>query len=74
MQPTEHTYDPEPINTAIADQGLTNEKLGVKAEVAARTVSIIRNGDESVRLTTLKKVATALRLKVVIRFEPIQGS
>lgn len=50
--------------------GLTNEKLGVKADVAARTVSVIRNGDESVRLKTLKKVAGALKLKVRISFEP----
>jgi transcriptional regulator with XRE-family HTH domain len=70
MQSVERTYDPKPINEAIEEMGLTNEKLGVKADVAARTVSVIRNGDENVRLETLRKVAGALKLKVVIHFEP----
>ena len=72
MQHIGRTYDPKPINEAIEELGLTNEKLGVKAEVAARTVSVIRNGDENVRLETLKKVAGALKLKVVISFERAQ--
>jgi transcriptional regulator with XRE-family HTH domain len=70
MQPAAHAYDAQTINEAMEAMGLTNEKLGVKADVAARTVSVIRNGDENVRLQTLKKVAGALKLKVVIRFEP----
>jgi transcriptional regulator with XRE-family HTH domain len=71
MQSVEQTYDPSPICEAIEREGLSNEKVGVAAGVAARTVSVVRNGDENVRLETLKKIARALHLKIIIRFEQI---
>lgn len=70
MQCVEQSYNPAPLNEAVKEQGFTNEKLAVKACLSARTVSSIRNGDENVKLSTLKKAASALNLKVVIRFEP----
>jgi transcriptional regulator with XRE-family HTH domain len=48
---------------------LTNEKLAVKAGLAARTVSSIRNGEPNVRLPSLQKIADALGLQLVVKFE-----
>jgi ribosome-binding protein aMBF1 (putative translation factor) len=62
-------YNTQIINREIENQDFTNEKLAVKADLAARTVSSIRNGEENVRLISLKKVAAALGLKLVVKFE-----
>lgn len=62
-------YNTQIINRAIEEQEFTNEKLAVKADLAARTVSSIRNGEENVRLLSLKKVAEALGLKLIVKFE-----
>lgn len=70
MQSDAHSYDPAPLNEAMRRQGFTNEKLAVRADLAARTISSIRNGDENVRLATLKKAAGALNLKLIIQFVP----
>jgi hypothetical protein len=70
MQPNDHFYDPAPINKAIADGNLTNEKVGVAADLAARTVSAVRSGVENLQLDTLFKVADAVGLVVEIRFSP----
>lgn len=62
-------YNTRILNQEIENQDFTNEKLAVKAELAARTVSSIRNGEENVRLTSLKKVADALGLRLIVKFE-----
>jgi transcriptional regulator with XRE-family HTH domain len=71
MQPNEQFYDPAPIVRAIADKGLTNEKVGVGAGLAARTVSAVRSGTENLQLETLFKVAAEVGLKVEISFLPM---
>ncbi|HYO90343.1 MAG TPA: helix-turn-helix transcriptional regulator [Pyrinomonadaceae bacterium] len=63
-------YDTEKINEAIEQQELTNEKLAVKADLSSSTISAIRNGEENVRLTSLKKTAIALGFDVEVRFIP----
>jgi transcriptional regulator with XRE-family HTH domain len=62
-------YDPEPISRAMEAQELTNEKLAVKAELSSSTVSAVRNGEENVRLVTLKRIAAALGFDVEVRFK-----
>ena len=62
-------YDTITINSVMEASDLTNEKLAVKAGLAARTVSSIRNGESNVRLPSLQKVADALGLHLVVRFE-----
>lgn len=52
------------INEEMERQGLTNEKLAVKADLTARTISKIRKGDPHIHLPSLKGVAEALGLKV----------
>jgi len=63
-------YDAEMLNQAMENQQLTNEKLAVRADLSASTVSSIRNGEENVRLLSLKKAANALNLQVEIHFVP----
>lgn len=62
-------YETDSINREIREQKLTNEKIAVRAELAARTVSSIRNGEPNVTLTSLEKLAAALGLKVIVKFE-----
>ncbi len=62
-------YDTAILNKTIEDNDLTNEKLAVKAELAARTVSSIRNGELNIRLVTLQKIADALGLDLIVKFE-----
>lgn len=63
-------YDTEVIDKAIEEQHLTNEKLAVSAGLSSGTVSSIRNGEENIRLPSLKRVANALGYEVEIRFVP----
>jgi transcriptional regulator with XRE-family HTH domain len=63
-------YETAPINEAMGRDRLTNEKVANKAEVDPATVSRIRNGDPNVSLPTLKKVADALDLDLIVRFQP----
>lgn len=63
-------YDAKVIDKAIEEQKTTNEKVAVAAGLSSRTVSQIRNGEENVRLNSLKKTAEALNLKVEIRLTP----
>lgn len=60
-------YNSSLINEEMEKQGLTNEKLAVKADLTARTISKIRKGDAHIHLPSLKGVAEALGLKVEIR-------
>ncbi len=62
-------YDAAPINKAIEEQDFTNEKLAVRAGLASRTVSSIRNGETNIRLTSLQQVAEALGFRVIVKFE-----
>jgi transcriptional regulator with XRE-family HTH domain len=59
-------YNATLINEEIEKQGLTNEKLAVKADLTARTISKIRKGDPHIQLPSLTVVAEALGLKVEI--------
>ena len=59
------------INTAMGEQGKTNESLAKAAGLSHATISAIRNGEENVRLLSLKKAARALNLRVEIRFVPM---
>jgi transcriptional regulator with XRE-family HTH domain len=69
MQHIAHIYDPAPINQAIEEQDLTNERLAVKAGLAARTVSDVRQAKDSLRLQTLFKVTEALGFEMEIHFK-----
>jgi transcriptional regulator with XRE-family HTH domain len=62
-------YDTTQINAAMGAQRLTNPAVAEKAGVGIPTVSRIRNGDPHVQLDTLKKVADALDLQLIVRFE-----
>jgi transcriptional regulator with XRE-family HTH domain len=63
-------YDPQVIDEAIESQHLSNEKVAVSAGLSSGTVSSIRNGEENIRLPSLKRVANALGYEVEIRFVP----
>lgn len=63
-------YDPQVIDQAIESQQLSNEKVAVSAGLSSGTVSSIRNGEENIRLPSLKRVANALGYEVEIRFVP----
>lgn len=63
-------YNSQIIDRAIEDRHLTNEKVAVNAGLSSRTVSSIRNGEENIRLPSLKRVANALGYEVEIRFVP----
>lgn len=62
-------YDPDPINEEMHSQRLSNERLAALAGVNKKVVSAARNGKDSVMLPSLKKVADALGLDLVIRLE-----
>lgn len=53
----------------MKERGLTNRALAESAGLAVATVSYIRNGRACVLLPSLKKVADALGLDLVVRFE-----
>lgn len=63
-------YQSELIKTAMEQQGKTNESLAHAAGLSHATISAIRNGEENVRLLSLKKTAKALKFRVEIRFVP----
>lgn len=63
-------YDPQVIDEAIESKHLSNEKVAVSAGLSSGTVSSIRNGEENIRLPSLKRVANALGYEVEIRFVP----
>jgi transcriptional regulator with XRE-family HTH domain len=62
-------YDAASINEAMGRARLTNEVLAEKTKLDPRTISRVRNGASNVTLPTLKKVADALSLDLVVRFE-----
>lgn len=62
-------YETTPINEAMGRERLTNESLADKAELDPATISRVRNGNPNVSLPTLKKVADALGLELIVRFE-----
>lgn len=62
-------YETTSINEAMGRERLTNEKLADKAELDPATISRIRNGNPHVSLPTLQKVADALGLQLIVRFE-----
>jgi transcriptional regulator with XRE-family HTH domain len=66
-------YRAELINAAMEEQGKTNESLAHAAGLSHATISAIRNGEENVRLLSLKKTAKALKFRVEIRFVPETG-
>ena len=66
-------YRADLINTAMEEQGKTNESLAHAAGLSHATISAIRNGEENVRLLSLKKTANALNLRVEIHFVPQTG-
>lgn len=68
--PNEKPYDPQPLEHAMKVLGYSNEKTAVLAGLSSTTLSQVRKGEEGVKVTTLRKVARALKLKVVITFEP----
>lgn len=63
-------YRADLINAAMEKQGKTNESLAHDAGLSHATISAIRNGEQNVRLLSLKKAASALNLKVEIHFVP----
>ncbi len=67
-------YRTDVINAAIEEQGKTNESLAHAAGLSHATISAIRNGEENIRLLSLKKAANALNLRVEIRLVPITRS
>jgi transcriptional regulator with XRE-family HTH domain len=62
-------YNPEPINEAMSSKRLSNEKVAALAGVNKKVVSAARNGKEGVMLPSLQKVAGALGLKLIVKFE-----
>ncbi len=62
-------YEAARINEAMGRGRITNELLAEKTKLDPGTISRIRNGKSNVMLPTLKKVADALDLELVIKFE-----
>ena len=62
-------YNPDLINEVMGRKRLTNEKVAALAGVNTKVVSAARNGKDSVRLPSLKKVADALSLDLIVRLE-----
>lgn len=67
-------YDFGTIDKTIKEQHLSNEKVAVTAGLSSSTVSSIRNGEVTIRLPSLKRVANALGFEVVISFIPKHDS
>jgi transcriptional regulator with XRE-family HTH domain len=62
-------YNPALINEVMGRERLTNRKVAALAGVNTKVVSAARNGKESVTLPSLKKVADALDLNLVVKLE-----
>jgi transcriptional regulator with XRE-family HTH domain len=62
-------YNPDPINEEMGRRRLSNEDVAELAGVNKKVVSAARNGKESVMLPSLKKVADALNLELVVKLE-----
>ena len=63
-------YRADLINIAMEEQGKTNESLAHAAGLSHATISAIRNGEENLRLLSLKKAANALNFRVEIHLVP----
>jgi transcriptional regulator with XRE-family HTH domain len=57
-------YRNDLIVKAMEDQGKTNESLAHETGLSHATVSAVRNGNEQVRLETLRLIAKALGLEM----------
>jgi transcriptional regulator with XRE-family HTH domain len=62
-------YPTDLINAAMGAQRLTNEQVAAKATLSPKVVSAIRNGRENIRLPSLKKVADALNLDLIVKLK-----
>jgi hypothetical protein len=62
-------YNPDPINEEMGRRRLSNQAVAALAGVNTKVVSAARNGKESVMLPSLKKVADALGLDLVVKLE-----
>jgi hypothetical protein len=62
-------FNPDPINEEMGRRRLSNEDVAALAGVNKKVVSAARNGKESVMLPSLKKVADALNLELVVKLE-----
>jgi DNA-binding phage protein len=62
-------YDSELINEVMGRKRLMNQKVAELAGVNTKVVSAARNGKDSVRLPSLKKVADALNLKLIVKLQ-----
>lgn len=58
------------INAAMGERRLTNEQVAAKAKVTRKVVSAVRNGKVNITLPSLKKVANAVGLELVIQLVP----
>ena len=67
-------YNAQIIDRAIEDRNLSNGRVAASAGLSCGTVSSIRNGKENVTLPSLKKVADALGLQLIVRFEKQEAS
>lgn len=66
-------YRDDLIRAAMAAQRLTNQKLAEKAGLSAFTVSLVRNGSPTVRLSTLKAIADALGISLADLFTSVHS-
>jgi transcriptional regulator with XRE-family HTH domain len=57
-------YRTDLINAAMGAKRLTNEQVALRAKVAPKTVSAIRNGYPNIYVPTLKAVADALGIEM----------
>jgi hypothetical protein len=62
-------YNPDLINEVMGRKRLTNQRVAELAGVNTKVVSAARNGKETVMLPSLKKVADALGLNLVVKLE-----
>lgn len=62
-------YNPDPINEEMGRRCLSNEAVAELAGVNKKVVSAARNGKETVMLPSLKKVADALGLDLIVKLE-----
>ncbi|MDX6696066.1 MAG: Cro/C1-type DNA-binding domain [Blastocatellia bacterium] len=62
-------YGNELIKGAMAEQELTVADVAEITGLSPTTISFVRNGKENVKLPTLKKIADALDLQLIVRFE-----
>ena len=62
-------YNADLINEVMGRKRLTNQKVAELAGVNTKVVSAARNGKGSVKLPSLKKVADALNLDLIVKLE-----